>query len=99
MVTLCILDSLLVSPGIFIMLFSNHLGFSLIEKEKKRLCSQIAGKVENNTMKIQGKPKKESPKNVAIKYLLLLNMKLMAEKARRRREWHLEFKRFRLCMM
>ena len=50
-------------------------------------------------MKIQGKPKKESPKNVAIKYLLLLNMKLMAEKARRRREWHLEFKRFRLCMM
>ena len=37
MVTLCILDSLLVSPGIFIMLFSNHLGFSLIEKEKKRL--------------------------------------------------------------
>ena len=67
-------------------------------RQKEALLSDC-WKVENNTMKIQGKPKKESPKNVAIKYLLLLNIKLMAEKARRRREWHLEFKRFRLCMV
>ena len=37
MATLCILDSSLVSPWIFIVLFSNLLVFSLIEKEKKRL--------------------------------------------------------------
>ena len=47
-----------------------------------------------------GKPNKEFKiHNVAIEHLLLLNMKLMAETARGRREWRLEFKRFRLCMV
>ena len=74
--------------------------FSIKEKTKGGSAHRLLEKLRTTQWKFRGKPNKESKiHDVAIEHLLLLNMKLMAENARRRKEWRLSFKRFRLCEM
>ena len=82
--------------------FSQSLFFSFSIKEKKKGGStpSLLEKLRTTQWKSRWKPNKESKiHNVAIEHLLLLNMKLMTENARRRKEWRLSFKRFRLWKM
>ena len=82
--------------------FSQSLFFSFSIKEKTKGGSApcLLETLRTTQWKFRWKPSKESKiHNVAIEHLLLLNMKLMAENARRKKEWRLSFKRFRLCKM
>ena len=74
--------------------------FSIKENTKGGSAPSLLEKLRTTQWKSRWKPNKESKiHNVAIEHLLLLNMKPMTENARRRKEWRLSFKRFRLWKM